>query len=131
PTLFRSRRNATDKELVWVGRMATLVIALLAALIAMNPESSVLELVSYAWAGFGAAFGPIILLSLFWQRMTRNGALAGIIVGALTVIVWGGFLEGGLFDLYEILPSFLFNTIVTVIISLMEKPSAQIEAEFA
>lgn len=125
------RRNATDNELVWVGRMATLVIALIAALIAMNPESSVLELVSYAWAGFGAAFGPIILLSLFWQRMTRNGALAGIIVGALTVIVWGGFLEGGLFDLYEILPGFLFNTIVTVIISLMEKPSAQIEAEFA
>src|SRR5699024_11539898 len=78
------RRSASDKELVWVGRIATLVIALIAAIIAMNPENSVLELVSYAWAGFGAAFGPIILLSLFWRRITRNGALAGIIMGAVT-----------------------------------------------
>ncbi|WP_106494666.1 sodium/proline symporter PutP [Lentibacillus sp. Marseille-P4043] len=124
------RREATDKELVWVGRIATLVIAVIAALLALNPESSVLELVSYAWAGFGAAFGPIILLSLFWKKTTRNGALAGIIVGAVTVIIWGGFLSGGIFDLYEILPGFLFNLIVTVVVSLLEKPSAEIEAEF-
>ncbi|GGB49901.1 sodium/proline symporter PutP [Virgibacillus dakarensis] len=124
------RKKASDKELVWVGRIATLAIAIIAALLALNPESSVLELVSYAWAGFGAAFGPIILLSLFWKRITRNGALAGIIVGAATVIVWGGFLSGGIFDLYEILPGFLFNLIVTIIVSLLEKPSAEIEAEF-
>ena len=65
-----------------------------------DPNSKVLELVSYAWAGFGAAFGPVIILSLFWKRMTRNGALSGIIVGALTVVIWGN-LTGGIFDLYE------------------------------
>src|SRR5699024_246295 len=96
------RKEASAKELVWVGRIATLGIALLAAIIAMNPESTVLDLVSYAWAGFGAAFGPTIILALFWRRITRNGALAGIIVGAATVIVWGDFLSGGIFDLYEI-----------------------------
>lgn len=124
------RKEATDKELVWIGRFATLAIALIAAIIAINPESSVLELVSYAWAGFGAAFGPIILLSLFWKKITRNGALAGIIVGAATVIIWGGYLSGGIFDLYEILPGFLFNLIVTVIVSLQGKPGKEIEAEF-
>ncbi|MEN1969607.1 sodium/proline symporter PutP [Lentibacillus sp. N15] len=124
------RKKASDNELVWVGRIATLLIAVIAALLALNPESSVLELVSYAWAGFGAAFGPIILLALFWKRITRNGALAGIIVGAVTVIIWGGFLSGGIFNLYEILPGFLLNLIVTVVISLMEKPSADMEEEF-
>lgn len=124
------RKEATDKELVTVGRVATLGIALIAAIIAINPESTVLELVSYAWAGFGASFGPIILLSLFWRRITRNGALAGIIVGAATVIVWGGFLSGGIFDLYEILPGFLLNMIVTVLVSLKGHHSSEIDAEF-
>ncbi|SFB15356.1 sodium/proline symporter [Lentibacillus halodurans] len=124
------RRAATDKELVWVGRIATLIIALIAAIIAMNPESTVLELVSYAWAGFGAAFGPTILLALFWKRFTRNGAFAGILAGALTVIVWGGFLSGGIFDLYEIAPGFLLNLIVAVAVSLTGKPSAGVESEY-
>ncbi|HLR69232.1 sodium/proline symporter PutP [Virgibacillus alimentarius] len=124
------RKKASDRELVWVGRIATLVIAIIAALIAINPESSVLDLVSYAWAGFGAAFGPIILLSLFWKRITRNGALAGIIVGALTVIIWGEFLSGGIFDLYEILPGFLFNLIITIIVSLMGKITPEMAEEF-
>lgn len=124
------RKEATDKELVWIGRVATIVIALIAAIIAINPESSVLELVSYAWAGFGAAFGPIIILALFWKGITRNGALAGIIVGAATVIIWGGFLSGGIFDLYEILPGFLLNLIVTVIVSMLGARVPEIEAEF-
>nr|WP_223280595.1 sodium/proline symporter PutP [Virgibacillus halodenitrificans] len=124
------RKKASGKELVWVGRIATLGIALIAAIIAMNPESSVLELVSYAWAGFGAAFGPIILLSLFWRGITRNGALAGIIVGAVTVIIWGEFLSGGIFDLYEIVPGFLLNLLVTILISMFGKPAPEIEAEF-
>ncbi|WP_082388058.1 sodium/proline symporter PutP [Virgibacillus halodenitrificans] len=124
------RKKASGKELVWVGRIATLGIALIAAIIAMNPESSVLELVSYAWAGFGAAFGPIILLSLFWRGITRNGALAGIIVGAGTVIIWGEFLSGGIFDLYEIVPGFLLNLLVTILISMFGKPAPEIEAEF-
>lgn len=124
------RREATDTELVWVGRFATVVIALIAAVIAINPEATVLELVSYAWAGFGAAFGPIIILSLFWKRITRNGALAGIVVGAVTVIIWGDFLSGGIFDLYEIVPGFLLNLIVAVVVSLMGKPSEEMEKEF-
>src|SRR5699024_4491782 len=111
-------------------RIATLVIALIAAIIAMNPENSVLELVSYAWAGFGAAFGPIILLSLFWRRITRNGALAGIIIGAITVIVWGDFLSDRILYLYEILPGLLLNLIVTLILSLFGEDNGSGEAGF-
>jgi len=124
------KREATDNELVWVGRIATVAIALIAAIIAINPEATVLELVGYAWAGFGASFGPIIVLSLFWRGITRNGALAGIVVGALTVIIWGDFLSGGIFDLYEIVPGFLLNLIVTVIVSMLGKPTPEMEAEF-
>ncbi|MRH44573.1 sodium/proline symporter PutP [Aquibacillus halophilus] len=125
------RKNASERELVWVGRGAVAVIALIATLLATNPDSSVLELVSYAWAGFGGAFGPIVILSLFWKGITRNGALAGIIVGALTVIIWGDFLSGGIFDLYEIVPAFLLNLIVAVVVSNMGgKPAPEIEAEF-
>ncbi|HLS07463.1 sodium/proline symporter PutP [Lentibacillus sp.] len=124
------KKEAGEKELVWVGRIATLIIALIAAIIAMNPESTVLELVSYAWAGFGAAFGPTILLALFWKGFTRNGAFAGILAGAVTVIIWGGFLSGGIFDLYEIVPGFLLNLIVAIVVSQMEKPKAEVEAEY-
>ncbi|GIO27997.1 sodium/proline symporter PutP [Ornithinibacillus bavariensis] len=124
------RRKASDKELVWVGRIATVVIALIATIIALNPESSVLELVGYAWAGFGAAFGPTILLSLFWKGITRNGALAGIIAGALTVVIWGGFLKGGIFDLYEIVPGFILNLLFTVFVSLLGRPTIEMKTEF-
>ncbi|TRM11579.1 sodium/proline symporter PutP [Lentibacillus cibarius] len=124
------RRHATDKELVWIGRVATLVIALIATIIAINPESSVLDLVSYAWAGFGAAFGPTILLALFWRGITRNGALAGIVVGAVTVIIWGDFLSGGIFELYEIAPGFLLNLIAAVVVSISGKSSDGVEEEF-
>lgn len=127
------RKNASERELVWVGRGAVAVIALIATLLATNPDSSVLSLVSYAWAGFGGAFGPIIILSLMWKGMTRNGALAGIIVGAVTVFIWGDLLTADMaeiFGLYEIVPAFLLNLIVTVLVSLGGKPSPEIEAEF-
>ncbi len=101
------RKHAGKRELVWIGRMSVILIAVLAVSIAKDPESRVLDLVAYAWAGFGAAFGPVVILSLFWKRMTRNGAVAGILCGAITVIVWKN-LEGGIFDLYEILPGFVF-----------------------
>ncbi|NWQ41716.1 sodium/proline symporter PutP [Bacillus sp. EB106-08-02-XG196] len=124
------RRNASKKEEMIVGRIAVLGIAIIAILLGYDPESKVLELVSYAWAGFGAAFGPVIILSLFWKRMTRNGALAGIIVGAVTVIVWSS-LKGGLFDLYELAPGFLFSSLAIIIISLIDKsPSKEIQEEF-
>ncbi|GAA0435319.1 sodium/proline symporter PutP [Lentibacillus halophilus] len=124
------RKRATDNELVWIGRLATLVIALIAALIAINPESSVLNLVSYAWAGFGAAFGPTILLSLFWRGTTRTGALSGVVVGAITVIVWGDFLSGGIFELYEVVPGFLLNLMVAVVVSLAGKPSSDVASDY-
>ncbi|WLR42077.1 sodium/proline symporter PutP [Bacillus carboniphilus] len=124
------KRDASDKELVWIGRFSVLVIAIIAILLAANPDSSVLELVSYAWAGFGAAFGPVIILSLFWKRMTGLGAGAGLLVGALTVVIWKN-IEGGLFNLYEIVPGFVFSTIVIIIFSLISgKPSQEIEEEF-
>ena len=124
------KRNASKREEMIVGRIAVFGIAILAILLGYNPESKVLELVSYAWAGFGAAFGPVIILSLFWKRMTRNGALAGMIVGAVTVIVWAQ-LTGGIFDLYELAPGFLFGLLSIVIISLIDKsPSQETERVF-
>lgn len=124
------RKNASERELVWIGRIAVAGIALIATLLATNPESTVLELVSYAWAGFGAAFGPIVLLSLFWKGLTRNGALVGIVLGALTVIIWGGMLEGGIFDLYEIVPGFILNLVGAIVVSMMGKPAPGVEEEF-
>ncbi|WP_406945541.1 sodium/proline symporter PutP [Halobacillus sp. SY10] len=124
------RQNASEKELVWVGRAAVAGIALIAVLLAGNPDSTVLGLVSYAWAGFGAAFGPVIILSLFWKGITRNGALAGIIVGAVTVVVWADFLSGGIFDLYEIVPGFILGGLVAILVSLAGQPPKDIAEEF-
>ncbi|WP_312981444.1 sodium/proline symporter PutP [Atlantibacter sp.] len=112
------RKNASQRELVWIGRLMVLVVALVAIALAANPENRVLGLVSYAWAGFGAAFGPVVLLSVMWSRMTRNGALVGMIIGAVTVIVWKQFAW---FNLYEIIPGFIFASIGIVVVSLMGK----------
>ena len=113
------RPNASQTELIWVGRGAVIIVAVIALLIAQNPQSTVLELVGYAWAGFGGAFGPVIIFSLFWSRMTRNGALAGMIVGAITVVVWSDLTERGVipFSLYEIVPAFILSSIAIVVVS--------------
>ncbi|HGE9945526.1 TPA: sodium/solute symporter [Salmonella enterica subsp. enterica serovar Panama] len=96
---------------------------------AANPDNRVLGLVSYAWAGFGAAFGPVVLFSVMWSRMTRNGALAGMIIGAVTVIVWKQY---GWLDLYEIIPGFIFGSLGIVIFSLLGKaPTAAMQERFA
>lgn len=122
------RQNASERELVWVGRLMVLTVALVAISIAYNPDSKVLGLVSYAWAGFGAAFGPVVLLSLLWKRMTRNGALVGMIVGAATVVIWKQFIGLGL---YEIIPGFVFGALSIVIVSLMgASPSASMVQRF-
>ncbi|MBT2688858.1 sodium/proline symporter PutP [Bacillus sp. ISL-47] len=124
------RRNASKKEEMIVGRIAVLGIAVIAIFLGYNPESKVLELVSYAWAGFGASFGPVIILSLFWKRMTRNGALAGIVVGAVTVIAWKQ-ITGGIFDLYELAPGFLFAGLAIIIVSLLDKePSKEVQEQY-
>jgi sodium/proline symporter len=102
------RREASPGELLWVGRLAVVAIALLALFLASDPDSKVLDLVAYAWAGFGAAFGPVILISLYWRGMSRSGAIAGVLTGGITVIVWKQ-LSGGIFDVYEIVPGVLFS----------------------
>lgn len=123
------RKNASQKELVWVGRLMVLLIALLAIWMAGNPESKVLGLVAYAWAGFGAAFGPLIILSLFWKRMTLNGALAGMIVGATVVILWKNLFAAT--GLYEIIPGFICSMITIIVVSLMGKaPTEEITDRF-
>jgi sodium/proline symporter len=110
------RKNASDKELVWVGRLTVIVIAVIAWSISIDANSSVLQLVSYAWAGFGAAFGPLIILSLYSRNITKTGAIAGMVVGAITVLVYKQ-LEGGIFDLYELLPAFAAAWIAILVFS--------------
>jgi len=112
------RTDASQTELVWVGRFSVIIIALLAFWFARDPDSKVLDLVAYAWAGLGAAFGPVIVMSLFWSRMSRLGAAVGMIVGGLTVIIWRP-LEGGLFDVYEILPGAIFAALTAWLLSLI------------
>ncbi|MEJ2455673.1 MAG: sodium/proline symporter PutP [Candidatus Thiodiazotropha sp.] len=112
------RKQASQRELVVVGRLAVLAIAVAAFLLALDPENKVLDLVAYAWAGFGAAFGPAVLLSLYWRGMNRWGALAGILAGGLTVVIWKP-LQGGLFDLYEIVPGFIVSALAIVVVSWM------------
>lgn len=112
------RKNAQQKELVWVGRLTVLLVAIISILIALNPESKVLELVSHAWAGFGAAFGPLVLFSIFWKRINGTAAIAGMLTGALVVIFWP-ILFGN--ELYEIIPGFIASTLVIVLVSLTTK----------
>ena len=125
------RKNKTSaNEMYWAGRIVVLVIAIAAVLIASNPNSgTIMGLVENAWGIFGAAFGPAILLSLFWKRFTFNGAVAGIIVGAAADILWLVFL--GSFGLYEIVPGFLAGLIAAVVVSLADKePAAEVKALF-
>ena len=112
------RRDATEDELVNVGRISVVAIALIAMALALDKDSKVMGLVSYAWAGFGAALGPTILLSLYWRRMNQKAALAGILVGGGTIVVWK-HLKGGLFDLYELLPGFLLSLLAIAVVTWM------------
>jgi len=110
------KQNASDKELVWIGRATVIAIALVAYFISTNRDSSVLSLVAYAWAGFGAAFGPLIILSLYNKNISAAGAVSGMITGAATVLIWKQ-LNGGIFDLYELLPGFVFALIAIMVFS--------------
>nr|PMF31598.1 sodium/proline symporter [Vibrio cyclitrophicus] len=125
------KKDATSEEIVRVGRFAVILISLIALVLAMTPDSSVLGLVSYAWAGFGAAFGPAIVLSLYWSRMNRNGALAGIVVGGVTIVLWKQF-TGGWFDVYEIVPGIILSTLSIVIVSLITgEPEDEVKKQHA
>ncbi len=110
------RPIASSKEYLWVGRSFVILISLIALGISYIPNSSVLELVSYAWAGLGATFGPIVILSLYWIGITEKGAFAGIIIGGITVVIWKN-ISGGIFELYEIVPAFILASITIYIVS--------------
>ncbi|WP_018395567.1 sodium/proline symporter PutP [Bacillus sp. 37MA] len=123
------RRDASDKELVFLGRLSVLIISIIGLALAWEQNDTILKLVSYAWAGFGAAFGPVILLSLYWKRMTKWGALAGMVTGAATIIIWSNVLH--LSDtLYEIIPGFAVSLLAIVIVSLMTKPAKETTERF-
>ncbi len=124
------RKNASDKEMLWAGRLVVVAIAIIALLIAANPGSgTIMGLVSNAWGVFGAAFGPVILLSLFWRRLTFSGAAAGIVVGAAVDILWLAFL--GSTGLYEIIPGFFCGLIASVLVSMASpEPGKDVEALF-
>ena len=134
------RKQASNKELIMVSRLAVGAVALAAIFMAMNTESDffkvVMKMVSFAWAGFGAAFGPLVLLALFWKRTNLAGAVAGMVVGAATCFVWKFVLSDyagtyEVFGLYELAPGFLFSFVTTVVVSLLtKKPSAEMLAEF-
>jgi len=124
------KKEASEKELLRVSRTSVIGVAIIAYTFAMNPQSSVLDLVSYAWAGFGAGFGPTVIMSLFWKKMNKTGALFGIIAGGLTVLIWKQ-LGGGIFELYEIVPGMIISFAAIVIGSKIGgEPSAAIQAEF-
>ena len=120
----------TERRLVTLGRFCVLAVSIVAALLAVNPNDSILGLVAFAWAGFGASFGSIIVLSLYWRKLTNWGALAAMVVGAVTVFLWNR-AEGGIFDLYELLPGFAFALLTAVIVSLLTySHDEEIQAEF-
>jgi sodium/proline symporter len=110
------RKDASRGELLWIGRFAVLGVALVALWLARDPDSRVLELVAWAWAGFGAVFGPTMILSLYWPAMNRAGALAGVVVGGLTTIAWPMFRgTAPIFELYELVPGFVLSTLAIVV----------------
>ena len=127
------RKNATDKQVMRVSRITLLVISIIAMIIAADEKSIIFTIVSFAWAGFGAVFGPLMLMSLFWKRTTRTGAIAGMLSGGITVFVWKLVIRplGGIWNIYELLPAFIISCIFIVVFSLLTPaPSAEIQEEF-
>jgi sodium/proline symporter len=129
------RPNASQAELVWIGRLMVLAVAMIAMVLAEDPNSKVLGLTAYAWAGFGAAFGPVVILSLIWKRMTATGALSGMITGAVVVVAWAEAMnpwlkKHGYPTMYEIVPGFVACALAIVVVSLFGKPAAGVVERF-
>ena len=125
-----AKQPLTQEMRLKIGRIAVVAMALMATVLAMKPDSKVLDVVSYAWAGLGASLGPSILLSLYWRSMTAAGALAGVVTGGATVIIWES-LSGGLFELYSLVPGFLLSLIaIAVVSSTSVKPNAAVQKQF-
>ena len=127
------RKNASDKQVMWVTRITLLLISVIAIVIAADEDSVIFTIVSFAWAGFGAVFGPLMLMSLFWKRVNRAGAIAGMLSGGIMVFVWKLLVRplGGIWNIYELLPAFIISCIFIVVVSLLTAPpSAAIQEEF-
>lgn len=127
------KKDATDKQVMKVTRATLLGIAIIAAIIALDENSVIFKVVSFAWAGFGATFGPLLLFSLFWKRINRPGAVAGMVSGASMVFIWKLVISklGGAFAIYELLPAFIISSIFIVVVSLLTAPpSKEIEEDF-
>lgn len=126
-----SKHTLQDKTYVLLGRLGILVVAIIAVLLAISPSSSILDLVAFAWAGFGASFGPIVLLTLFWKKLSNWGALFGLISGAAVAFVWGQVSTPLTDSIYEIIPGFAVNLIVAIVVSKFTyKPNADMDADF-
>ena len=126
-------KKLTDKQNLWFARATILVISIIAVFLALDPNSSVFSIVSFAWAGFGGAFGAVMLLALFWKRANTQGALAGMIGGGATVFIWKFLVRplGGAFNIYELLPAFIVSMLLMVIVSLVTKePENSVVEEF-
>lgn len=127
--LFKKSTEGT--AIVWVSRITVMVVSIIAILIALDADSSVFGLVACAWGGFGAAFGPLLLFSLFWKRMTLTGAVAGMIAGGVTDLLWYSMKSnGGIFSVYEILPGFIVSAVFIVVFSLFTSVPKVISDEF-
>jgi SSS family proline:sodium (Na+) symporter opuE len=126
---FNRKELGEKQRSVMLGRVAVMLVSVVAAIMAWYADNSILALVAFAWAGFGSSFGPVVLLALYWRRLTRWGALAGMATGAVVAAVWAN-LSGGIFDLYELLPGFVLNLIVTVVVSLNTKVAPGVDEEF-
>ena len=127
------KKDATEKQVMWCSRITLVIITIVAMAIAWNSNSTIFGITSFAWAGFGAAFGPLMLLSLFWKRTTYQGAIAGMVAGGAMVFFWKLVLKplGGMFGIYELLPAFIFSVLMIVVVSLCTaEPDAQITEEF-
>ena len=126
-------KKATEKQVLWISRITIVIVTIVSVFLAWDEESKIFDLVSYAWAGFGAAFGPLILFSLFWKRTNLPGAVCGMVAGGAMVVFWKEVIRplGGIFDIYELLPAFLFSGLVIFVVSLAtKKPSDEIVKEF-
>ncbi|HEY4577481.1 MAG TPA: sodium/proline symporter PutP [Yaniella sp.] len=126
------KRDPHERTQLWLGRISVIVVTIVAILIAQDPDSTVLDLVGFAWAGFGAAFGPMILLALYWRRITAMGALAGMVVGAVVSYVWGTVPAiKETINLYEIVPGVIAHFVVAIVVSLVtNRPAPEVEEEF-
>ena len=126
-------KKMSEKTAMVIARITVVVIAIIGIVIARDPESSVFQIVSFAWAGFGAAFGPVVLFALFWKRMNLYGALAGMLSGGVMVFVWKFLVRplGGAWNIYELLPSFIVAAVMIVVVSLLTKaPDKEVVEEF-